>query len=156
MGTRISFQIGQPAAIVLFGVDDHPSQLKNPVELFEWFAKTVDGTDLLLDHLLTTKYRCDGGSHKKGDHVFRLDLDQSQSEYKLIVDQVTRVIVKVDTKTPADKVEQAVADVTELLGKVRAIDDKLNEAEECPTGDTYNDLGNTVGFGLEQILANLR
>lgn len=156
MGTRISFQIGQPAAIVLYGVDDHPNQLKNPEELFEWFAKTVDGTELLLDHLLHTKYRCDGGSHKKGDPIFRLDLDQSQSEYKLIVDPVTRVIVKVDTKTPADKVEQAVADVTELLGKVKTIGDDLNEKEECPTGDTYNDLSSTVEHGLEQILAKLR
>lgn len=156
MGTRISFQIGQPAAIVLYGVDDHPNQLKNPVELFEWFAQTVDGIELLLDHLLTTKYRCDGGSHKKGDPIFRLDFDQSQSEYKLILDPVTREIVKVDTNTPASKVEQVVADVTKLLAEVDDADTALNEAEECPTGDTYNDLHSTVKHGLGQILATLR
>lgn len=155
MGTRISFQIGQPAAVILHTWNEHP--LYDPVHIFEWLVQTVGGEgDELLACLLGSKYRTEDGPHKKGDPVFRLDLDPSQSEYKLIVDPVTRVIVKVDTKTPADKVEQAVADVTELLGKVRAIDDKLNEAEECPTGDTYNDLDNTVGFGLEKILANLR
>lgn len=156
MSTRVSFQIGDPAAIVLYGVDDHPKQLKNPVELFEWFAQTVDGTELLLDHLLHTKYRSDGGDHKKGDPIFRLDFDQSQSEYKLIVDPVTRVIVKVDTNKPADKVEQVVAGINALLKETQAIEDKFNALEESPTGDTYNDLSNTVEHGLKKILAKLR
>lgn len=154
MGTRVSFQIGQPAAIVLYAVDDHPNQRKKPVEMFEWFADTVKGTDLLLDHLLHTKYRSDGGSYKKGDPIFRLDFDQSQSEYKLILDPVTRVIVKVEPTT--NEVEPVVAQVTKLLSEVNDADNALNEAEESPTGDSYNDLHSTVKSGLEQILAKLQ
>lgn len=156
MATRISYQIGNPAAVTMYSLNSHPIPIQDPESNFRFFAENVrGGAKELLDNMLNANYRSAGGEHKARDPKFMLDLEPHLSEYTLVVDPVTREVTKIDRKAPTGAVGAVIAEVKSLIEAVNELDDDLNRREQCPTGDTYNDLFGIVNNRLNGVLGKL-
>jgi len=96
MGTRIHYEIGSPASLVLRSNSCHATQ--QPEEMFRALALEHKGAPTaLVRALLAATYDSSNGPNRAGDPIFTIAVDAEDREYDLIANVETgNVIIRRD------------------------------------------------------------
>ena len=85
MGSRINYEIGHPAAAILFSNSSH--EFEDPELIFRSLvAEYVGRPTGLVAALLALTYKTDSSKHQAGQAVFSIDLYQGDRDFVLVAD----------------------------------------------------------------------
>lgn len=88
MGTRINYEImgeepGDPPSAILYSNSSH--HCVDAEEVFRTAVRRTGGPTTLVEALLSARYPSNGGSHREGDRVFRIDTAPGDRDFVLRV-----------------------------------------------------------------------